>query len=324
LTAPRNVPRAAENALVDLNSQARDRLDVQDEESENVVQVNVTSNTFEPRLQELSPGDTVRFNCQEGEHTATLYHPENDVERRSPIGAGVWDSGTLEEGETFEVTIDTPGVYDYFCKPHENQGMVGSLIVGDNDNPDQPGLSTPENVPTGAVNPLANLNSQARDRLGIDDAGSGNDGNNDDNLANQRLEVNVNSTFFNPAVDTVEAGGTVEFTVNQGTHTATLYHPDNGSDIPLRAPQGVDAWDSGTIEAGESFSVQLDEPGVYDYFCEFHRSLSMVGSIVVRGDGDDDPDQAGLSEPDDVPVQESADRLRELNDEAREILGISN
>jgi hypothetical protein len=32
-------------------------------------------------------------------------------------------------GESFSVTFDTPGVYDYFCVPHEQAGMVGRIIV---------------------------------------------------------------------------------------------------------------------------------------------------------------------------------------------------
>jgi hypothetical protein len=36
----------------------------------------------------------------------------------------------LQPGQHFEVTLTVPGVYDYFCAPHEEAGMVGRLIVG--------------------------------------------------------------------------------------------------------------------------------------------------------------------------------------------------
>ncbi|PSP69167.1 halocyanin, partial [Halobacteriales archaeon QH_9_66_26] len=32
-------------------------------------------------------------------------------------------------GETFEVTFDVPGTYDYFCIPHERAGMQDEFTV---------------------------------------------------------------------------------------------------------------------------------------------------------------------------------------------------
>ena len=34
-----------------------------------------------------------------------------------------------ENGETFSFTFDEPGTYTYFCGPHEDQGMVGTVTV---------------------------------------------------------------------------------------------------------------------------------------------------------------------------------------------------
>jgi hypothetical protein len=34
------------------------------------------------------------------------------------------------KGQHFDVTLTVEGVYDYFCLPHENDGMVGRIIVG--------------------------------------------------------------------------------------------------------------------------------------------------------------------------------------------------
>jgi hypothetical protein len=36
----------------------------------------------------------------------------------------------LQPGDQFDVTLTAPGVYDYFCAPHEQAGMVGRLVVG--------------------------------------------------------------------------------------------------------------------------------------------------------------------------------------------------
>jgi len=41
----------------------------------------------------------------------------------------------LQPGEHFDLTLSVPGVYDYFCAPHEQAGMVGRLVVGAHDRP---------------------------------------------------------------------------------------------------------------------------------------------------------------------------------------------
>ena len=35
--------------------------------------------------------------------------------------------GTIDVGETYSVTFDTPGTYDYFCGIHNS--MTGSIVV---------------------------------------------------------------------------------------------------------------------------------------------------------------------------------------------------
>lgn len=88
---------------------------------------------FDPAGIRLEPGQTVRWlNLDPGNaHTATAYHPANfHRPRRIPDGAMPWDSDYLLPDESFAVTLTRPGVYDYYCVPHEHAGMVGRIIVG--------------------------------------------------------------------------------------------------------------------------------------------------------------------------------------------------
>lgn len=88
---------------------------------------------FDPIGLLVQPGRTIRWiNRDPGNaHTATAYHPSNfDRPRRIPPGAAAWDSDYLLPGEVFEVTLSEPGVYDYYCVPHEMAGMVGRIVVG--------------------------------------------------------------------------------------------------------------------------------------------------------------------------------------------------
>jgi plastocyanin len=86
---------------------------------------------FDPVGLLIQPGRTVRFLCEANYHTTSAYHPANTAHSlRIPRTAQPWSSDVLQPGDVFEVTLSTPGVYDYFCVPHEEAGMVGRLIVG--------------------------------------------------------------------------------------------------------------------------------------------------------------------------------------------------
>ncbi len=81
---------------------------------------------FDPVGLLLEPGQRVRWVCDANVHTATAYSPVNDDHSlRIPENAQSWDSGYLQPGQHFEVTLTIAGVYDYFCTPHEMAGMVG-------------------------------------------------------------------------------------------------------------------------------------------------------------------------------------------------------
>ena len=68
----------------------------------------------------------------------------------------------------------------------------------------------------------------------------------------------------------VAAGETLDF-VNSDylPHTVTA-----------RAEDGGVRFDSGLLGTGDEFRIQIDEPGEYEYFCEYHRF--MRGRIVVE------------------------------------------
>jgi len=48
-----------------------------------------------------------------------------------------------------------------------------------------------------------------------------------------------------------------------------------------RLPAGAQAWDSGNLEGGQTFSRTFDTAGDYAYFCIPHEVLGMVGTLSV-------------------------------------------
>ena len=102
--------------------------------------VEMTSDqTFSPAEISVAAGDTVSFkNTSSEAHTVTAYDDE------IPEGADYFTSGGLpsEEaardelpaalipaGDTYEFTFQEPGTYRYFCIPHEEAGMKGTIVV---------------------------------------------------------------------------------------------------------------------------------------------------------------------------------------------------
>src|SRR5262249_44731397 len=74
---------------------------------------------------------------------------------------------------------------------------------------------------------------------------------------------------FQPDPITIPVGTTVHW-----THATTSTPHTAPSDTP-------GTWDSGTVNAGGTFSFTFTTAGSFGYHCSFHQSLGMVGTITV-------------------------------------------
>ena len=106
--------------------------------------------------------------------------------------------------------------------------------------------------------------------------------------------VAMGTNYFDPVGLYVEPGTTVRFEIEAGSHSATAYHD--------RVPPEATPFDSGTMSEGE-FEYTFDTPGTYDYYCIPHKSMGMVGRIVVGEAGG--PAEATPIPDGDVPDSES-------------------
>jgi plastocyanin len=79
--------------------------------------------------------------------------------------------------------------------------------------------------------------------------------------------VDIKDFTFVPDPVEIPVGATVTW-INSDTapHTATA--------------QDRDVLQSGTLDQGDSYSQTFDQPGTFDYFCEFHAN--MKGTIIVQ------------------------------------------
>jgi plastocyanin len=84
--------------------------------------------------------------------------------------------------------------------------------------------------------------------------------------------------YFNPIGMHVEPGTTVTFRNESGAHSSTAYGD--------RIPDGAESWDSTTLSSQDAtYEHTFEVEGTYDYYCIPHRSLGMVGRIVVGSPG---------------------------------------
>jgi plastocyanin len=96
-------------------------------------------NSFTPGEVTVKAGENLEFRNDSGAaHSVTAY--DDGV----PEGAEYFSSGNFKDeaaaresvgatlikpDDTYELTLDEPGTYRYFCIPHESQGMKGSITV---------------------------------------------------------------------------------------------------------------------------------------------------------------------------------------------------
>ena len=87
---------------------------------EHTIIVDGTNLRFSPDSLTINEGDSVRF-VWDGELL-----PHNSVEEN-----GVFNSGDPERDVDYLYTFNytQSGIYDFFCEPHEDVGMIGEITV---------------------------------------------------------------------------------------------------------------------------------------------------------------------------------------------------
>jgi plastocyanin len=88
------------------------------------------------------------------------------------------------------------------------------------------------------------------------------------------ITVNVRNYSFTPATVNIMVGDTIHWTDTQGSHTIT--NGTGSSD-----PNAGSLFDQ-TTNNGQSFNYTFNAPGVFPYFCRFHESLNMNGTVNVQ------------------------------------------
>jgi len=301
--------------------------DEDDEEEEDHPEINeeigVTDDGFDPSLAIVDRGEVVGWMPEESSEEISFYHTANGTQTRVPIETEAIDETTTQDDPVvFEGS--QAGVYDYYHSEAEEDGVVGSIIVGDVTDTTQPGLSVPSTeIPEAARTKLKQLNEEAAEVLDIQLQ----------EPPARETDIQL-SADFEVQLTHKQTGGTVTWTATDSEYEVALYHED----VPVvlepeqeetdgeedeepeteprqhRVPEGVEPF-SKTLSPGEEVLLELTEPGVYDWYCQKNESDGVVGSIIVGEEGEDD--QPGLQEPDETVPEQASEVLSELNERAR-------
>lgn len=93
----------------------------------------------------------------------------------------------------------------------------------------------------------------------------------------------TDSLTYAPEQVVIAVGDTIEW-VNAGVvpHTITA-RPGSAMDpAHVVLPEGAEPFDSGLIEAGQTFRHVVQASGAYAYFCALHETAPMVGRFTVN------------------------------------------
>jgi plastocyanin len=234
----------------------------------------------------INSGDTVNFVANSAEiHTVSYGTPplpptslaNLEADAFTPAGGPVFDpnaswsnSGILATGgpfaRSYQLTFNTTGSYKFFCVVH---GQMMSAMV--HVQPTGTAYPRPQQYYTAqgiasAARILADGYQLWRKTLAQSSPTHVFVGAMDDQAMVMR---------FIPSIDTVPVGTTVTFdmSANQGLvpHTVTF----------TSVPSGVTPPDSGLLLGPVTFPVTFTAPGTWNYLCEFHDDMGMVGSVTV-------------------------------------------
>ena len=88
------------------------------------VAVTIKTFDFQPDPLTVEAGTTITFENQDSiNHSVT----PGTREQAEPE---LFDEGVMEaKGDTYELTLDEPGTYAYFCKFHPGEGMTAEIVV---------------------------------------------------------------------------------------------------------------------------------------------------------------------------------------------------
>jgi plastocyanin len=97
--------------------------------------VSMRNTFFTPADLTIATGDTVTWRCDVGVH--------DTVSGVNGVPSGVWGSSLLFPGQSFSFTFNNAGTFPYYCTPHWQLGMTGTIRVNAPNTPPTVSITSP-------------------------------------------------------------------------------------------------------------------------------------------------------------------------------------
>ena len=215
----------------------------------------------------MEVGDKVIFNVVNDGVSFHAFGVTKDTEGFGGVIPGsevASPANPLKAGEsgTSEFIAGEEGIYYYICTVpgHREQGMVGTIIVGDAEAPEVEAAPEPMAAEPAEEKAPVSTEPVAYDGPISIPEGSGVPG------------CQETNECYIPYHVTAPAGTEIVWSNDDtAAHTVTSGSPAGG-------PDGI--FDSSILAGGLTFSVTLDEPGEYPYYCIVHPW--MLGNITIE------------------------------------------
>ncbi|WP_227373706.1 plastocyanin/azurin family copper-binding protein [Haladaptatus halobius] len=216
--------------------------------------------TFEPPELEVRPGTTVQWIWESDSHNVVVRSQPTDANWDGSLGP---KSKVYETGYSFTHTFDVLGSYEYYCQPHLAAGMTGTVIVTKSPSETTTSESAPH-TDSGEVEDIQPNEPQTiRDLTGQSEI---------------TVTVGPDGTLqFDPAGARISSGATITWVWESNTHNV----------IPESQPdeanwKGTPGAPSKRYDSGYTYSHTFATPGMYEYYCQPHKSAGMTGKLIVE------------------------------------------
>ena len=84
------------------------------------IQVQMKKMSFSPEIVQSDAGDKIVWEKSKGHNVQFIAGPDGfSLPSKSKIN------------KEFDIILDVPGVYYYWCTPHKGSGMIGIIVVGE-------------------------------------------------------------------------------------------------------------------------------------------------------------------------------------------------
>ena len=196
--------------------------------------------SLSPKTVTVAPGTRITWVNRDGDRHRV----------RSRLGPIEFDSGNLEPGQTWSITLSASGTYAYLDdREREDSAYHGTIVVSSSGGSSAGGGSTGGGSTGGGPT-------------------GGGAGGGSTTAPPSSATVAIGDDIFRPATVTIAAGGRVTFrNTDDRPHTAT----------------GSGAFDTGILGTGASATERFPAAGSFAYLCAIHPDMRGTVRVVAAG-----------------------------------------